>query len=312
MNYVKALPLFLILAWLMAACGGAAGTTAPALPTTVPVQPTAAAPAATAPQSSSQATSEEQNKAIVLRVYTEVLGQNKTDLVKELFSADYVQHDSTVPSGPEGQIKLFENLKAKTPGLVATVKHIAADGDLVAVHWHASATPNNEVSGQAVVDLFRLANGKIVEHWDGYQDAPATTASGNSLFSDVYHYPQGAPTLSEAQEEANKQMVVSAYSGLFNDHKLELLDQYWDPQYFQHNPMVPNGTAGLKQLLQGMPAGGGPVMTFSHVVADQDLVWTFAQMGSGSSGGMLTDIFRVVDGKIIEHWDVLPAMAPPS
>jgi hypothetical protein len=48
--------------------------------------------------------------------------------------------------------------------------------------------------------------------------------SGNSLFSDLYQYAQGTPALSEAQEEANKQMVVAAYSGLFNDRKIELLE----------------------------------------------------------------------------------------
>src|SRR5215212_4471961 len=186
MKYLKRLPYLLILAWLIVACGVATGTTPPAQPTAASVQPTAAAPAATTAPSSSQAKSEEQNKALVLRLYSEVLGQNKTDLVKQLLATDYIQHNSTVPGGPEGQIKLFENLKAKTPSLVATVKHVAADGDLVAVHWHASATPDNETSGQDVVDLFRLSNGKIVEHWDVYQDVPATTASGNSLFSDVY------------------------------------------------------------------------------------------------------------------------------
>jgi predicted SnoaL-like aldol condensation-catalyzing enzyme len=314
MNYLKTLPCLLVLAWLIVACGAATGTAPPTRPTAAPVQ-TTAAPAATTAPSSSQATSEEQNKAQVLRLYSEVLGQNKIDLVKELLATDYIQHNASVPGGPEGQIKLFESLQAKTPGLVATVKHVAADGDLVAVHWHASATPDNEASGQAVVDLFRLANGKIVEHWDVYQDVPATTASGNSLFSDVYNYAQGAPMLSEEQEEANKQMAVSAYSELFSQRKLELVDQYWDPRYYQHNPMVPNGTAALKQFLQGMPAGGGPAMSFSHTLSDQDLVWTFIQMsmpGSSSSSGLGVDIFRVVDGKIIEHWDVLPGMPPIS
>ena len=108
---------------------------------------------------------ESQNKALVRRFYTEVIGQNKTDLIAELFAADYIQHDSTVPSGPAGQITLVENLKTKIPGLVATIKHIGADGDYVAVHWHASATPDNEATGQAAIDLYRVSDGKIAEHW---------------------------------------------------------------------------------------------------------------------------------------------------
>ncbi len=153
-------------------------------------------------------------------------------------------------------------------------------------------------------DFFRVQGGKIVEHWDGSQDAPATTASGNSVFSDLYKYRQGAPVLTEAQEEANKQMVVTAYSGLFNDRNLALLDQYWDPDYVQHNPGVDNGTQGLRQLIGSMPSGGGGLsISFFESVSDQGLVWTFSQM---QGSGVLTDIFRVVDGKIVEHWDVQP------
>ncbi len=289
MNYRKVLFLFLIIPWLMVACGDATGTKS--LATTTP--------------NSSQATSEKQNKALVLRLYSEVFNQNKTDLVKHLLAADYIQHDPTVPGGPEGQIKLFENLKARLPGVVATVKRVAADGDLVGVHWQASATPQNENTGQAWVDLFRLANGKIVEHWDVHQDVPAKTASGNSLFSDVYKYPEGAPTLTREQEKAYKQMVVSAYSKLFIEGKLEVLDQYWDPRYYQHNPAVPNGVASVKKFFQGAQATGDPSMKILYALADQDLVWCFIQIGQDPGIGV-TDIFRVADSKIIEHWDVVP------
>ncbi len=66
------------------------------------------------------------------------------------------------------------------------MRYILADGDLVAVHWHSSTTPENESTGQAGFDLFRLDNGTIVEHWDVIQPVPATTVSGNSMFSDLY------------------------------------------------------------------------------------------------------------------------------
>jgi predicted SnoaL-like aldol condensation-catalyzing enzyme len=247
---------------------------------------------------------------MVKRVYTEVIGQNNTGLVSELFAADYIQHDSTVPNGPAGQITLIQNLKTQIPGMVATIKHISAEGDYVLVHWHASATPSNEASGQAVADLYRVSNGKIVEHWDTFQDVPAMTASGNSMFSDLYVYQQPKQDVTEAQEGANKQMVVSAYKGLFNDQNLALLDQYWDPNYLQHNPWVPNGTDGLRQLIQSMPAGGAQ-LDFFQTIADDDLVYTISlNTMPGSNPGdptvthMLTDIFRVVNNDIVEHWDV--------
>lgn len=139
-----------------------------------------------APMNESEESREEQNKAIVLRVYDEAFGQGKTEVINELFSEEYIQHNPMVPNGPEGLIGYIEMLKSMDPTPVLAVKHILADGDLVAVHWHSSTTPNNESTGQAGFDLYRLDNGTIVEHWDAIQDVPAKTASGNSMFSDLY------------------------------------------------------------------------------------------------------------------------------
>ncbi len=128
------------------------------------------------------------------------------------------------------------------------------------------------------------------------------------MFSDVYTSTQPAPTLSDEQEETNRQMVVWAFTQLFNARKVELLDQFFDPRYFQHNPRIPNGTQGLGQLIGSLPAGGGPRVNVSRSLADQDLVWAIQDR----PGGLIqTDIFRVADGKIVEHWDVLPSAPTP-
>lgn len=139
-----------------------------------------------AQQSNPEGTREEQNKAIMLRVYDEAFGQGKTAVVNELFSENYIQHNPMVPNGPQGLVSYIEMLKSLSPTPVLTVKHILADGDFVALHWHSSVTPDNESTGQAGFDLFRLDNGTIVEHWDVIQDVPPTTASRNSMFSDLY------------------------------------------------------------------------------------------------------------------------------
>lgn len=283
MGYRKTLPWLAAAAFFATACSGASGT---------------------APAAGSSSAAEEQNKTLVLRLYSEAFNQNKTDVVKELVGADYVQHDKSVPGGADGQVKQFQDLKAKIPGAVATVKRAAADRDLVAVHWHASATPADEATGEAKIDLYRVGNGKLVEHWSITQTVPATTASGNSLFSDQYRYPNGAPTLSEEQEEKNHQFAVEAYRKL-SDGDAAVIDTSWDPRYYQHNPVAANGTEPLKQFMQqqGVTPPSGTVTSsrtqFGHTLADGDLVWVF------SSDHVVADIFRVVDGKIIEHWDVI-------
>ncbi|WP_437624099.1 hypothetical protein [Sorangium sp. So ce1151] len=76
-----------------------------------------------------------------------------------------------------------------------------------------SATPSNEASGQAVVDLYRVSGGKIAERWNGVQNVPAMTASGNSMFSDLCVYRQPKQEVTEAQEPKNEKMVTAAYNG---------------------------------------------------------------------------------------------------
>ena len=260
-----------------------------------------AAPAANRAALAAQADVEQQNKDTVTRIYAELFNQDNSDLATDLFADDLVQHDPRAADGPAGQLALFAALKSEIPGVVASVKHLGAEDDLVVVHWQASAAPDDEFSDRAAVDLWRMANGKAAEHWDVVQDVPPQSASGNSMFSDVYVYPDGVPTISDDQRRANRQMVVNAYMDLFNNKKVELLDQLWDPRYYQHNPCCGNGTAGLRGLVATLP--GTPILNISHAVADQDLVFTIADEPANT---ILADLFRVVNGKIIEHWDVVP------
>lgn len=108
---------------------------------------------------------------------------NRQHRVREAFelhvSEDYIQHNPTAGNGREDAIALIEKLAA-TPGFGPSVKRIVAEGDLVAVHMHIEF--GDEAAGLAVMDMFRLENGKIVEHWDVIQEVPPRTASGNSMF----------------------------------------------------------------------------------------------------------------------------------
>ena len=107
---------------------------------------------------------------------------NRQRRVREAFERhvgdEYIQHNPTAGNGREDAIALIERLST-TPGFNPVVKRMVAEGDLVAVHMHIrfGGSP-----GLAVMDMFRLENGKIVEHWDVIQDVPAQTASENSMF----------------------------------------------------------------------------------------------------------------------------------
>jgi predicted SnoaL-like aldol condensation-catalyzing enzyme len=122
--------------------------------------------------------STEANKALVLAGIKGVFIERDPSAVDRLFSADYRQHNPQIPNGPAAIKALLGNLSRDfkyEPGLVM------ADGDYVSIHGrYIGWGPKPMIA----VDIFRVANGKIAEHWDVMQEeVPATqSANGNSMF----------------------------------------------------------------------------------------------------------------------------------
>lgn len=108
---------------------------------------------------------------------------NSEKKVREAFETyaheDYVQHNPTCELGREGAIKLIEGIIA-TPGFKPSVKRMIAEDNLVVSHMHLDFGPH--APGLAVADIWRVEDGKLVEHWDVIQEVPAVIASGCSMF----------------------------------------------------------------------------------------------------------------------------------
>ncbi|GGY77054.1 polyketide cyclase [Cellvibrio zantedeschiae] len=240
---------------------------------------------------------ESKNKDLVQKIYTDIMNGGKTDLVNTYFDANVILHISGANNGATGETSHLQSLKNNNPNYIATLKHLAADGDYVAAHWHLSAKPDNEFNGKAVVDLYRVAGNKIIEHWHLSANLSDTTVSGNSLFSDLYKYTGTKPVATQDSEAANNQLVTSTYLGLFNDKNLSLIDQNIAPSYLQHNPYVPNGSEALRNFVNARTPGG---LSFFATISDDDLVWTF----KGDGNLTLVDMFRVDNKKIVEHYDL--------
>ncbi len=75
---------------------------------------------------------------------------------------------------------LIKFLAEKYPNRSSDIKRVIADGVLIVLHLHAK--PTLEDRGSAIVDIFRVENGKIVEHWDVIQPVPEKAANANSMF----------------------------------------------------------------------------------------------------------------------------------
>jgi len=106
----------------------------------------------------------------------------------------------------------------------------------------------------------------------------------------------------------NKELVIKAVTEVFINGDATALDKYWSENYVQHNPQIPNGREALKQLMSG---GGNMKYEMGLVVADGDFVMVHARItGFGPKPLIAVDIFRVKEGKLAEHWDVLQEEVP--
>jgi predicted SnoaL-like aldol condensation-catalyzing enzyme len=125
---------------------------------------------------------EERNKQIAIEFYNAALNEKNWEKTRAMIGNRYVQHNLNAIDGPEGLKAHIEFLKREFPNNRGEIKHALADGDLVALHVHNRRSP--ELRGNAVVDLFRIENGKVVEHWDVVQAIPdpAKAKNSNTMF----------------------------------------------------------------------------------------------------------------------------------
>ena len=91
-----------------------------------------------------------------------------------------MQHNPRAADGADGFKAFIEFLKAKMPNYHSEIKRVFADGDYVILHVHNVPEPG--ARGAAIIDIFRLENGKVVEHWDVRQDVPEKAANDNTMF----------------------------------------------------------------------------------------------------------------------------------
>ena len=118
--------------------------------------------------------------------------------------------------------------------------------------------------------------------------------------------------LAGSVQETNKKLVSDAMNELFvTRNATKAVQQYFGKPYLQHNPMIPDGADDLPKVVAALPA------SFKYepgvIVADGDLVMIHGlYTGWGPKPLVTVDIFRVKDGKLVEHWDVMQESVPAS
>jgi len=210
----------------------------------------------------------------------------------------YIQHNLAVPDGLNG----FGEFFAKLPKNSVKVNTVRAfqDNDFV------FAQSEYEFFGPKVgYDVFRFENGKIVEHWDGLAEKKPANPSGHTQFDG------DTQIIDLDKTEENRILVKSFIKDILIDGKVARITDYISTtKYIQHNPDIADGLDGLGNALNAM-AKAGLKMVYSRnhkVLAEGNFVLSMSEGTFAGKHVAFYDLFRIENGKIVEHWDAIEAI----
>lgn len=224
-----------------------------------------------------------------------------------LLSKDYIQHNLAYPTGADAFVVAVNSL-AEAP-VKTTVENIRAfqDGDMVFLH----SIYNFAGAGKQVAfDIFRFdENGKIAEHWDNLAALAQPNPSNRTQTDGI------AQATNLEKTEENRQLVRDFLYDVMQGNNPQKTADYFDGDiYLQHNISIADGLSGLGNALSALAQQGIEMVytTVHQVLAQGNFVLAVSE---GTFGGVPTsyyDLWRVENGKIAEHWDVMETIADPS
>lgn len=231
----------------------------------------------------------------------EALESGDASEIEKHVSADtYIQHNLAFPDGREA---LTGAIKSGTlDGTSVDVKRVFTDGDYVVTHSEYRLFGMHQVG----FDVFRFENGLIVEHWDNLQSYAGPNSSDRTML-DGSRKPH-----TKTDTEATRALVESFVSGVLIDGDLASLSGYFDGDaYTQHNPGIGDGLSTLVNAI-----GSGTVnMDYSKlhsVHASGDFALAMSEGELNGEHVAFYDLFRVENGFIAEHWDVVQGISHRS
>ena len=229
-----------------------------------------------------------------------------TDYARTLLADGYIQHNLAYGTGADAFVNAVKGLQAAPAK--TTLKTIRAfeDGDKVFMQTVYNFAGAGE---QVAFDIFRFENGKIAEHWDNLDSLSPANPSNHTQIDGTLSVD------SKADKEATRAVVKNFVNDVLHGKAPEKTASYFDgDNYIQHNTGIADGLSGLGAALSAMAEKGlSMVYDKTYMVLAQG---NYAlAVSEGSFGGVPTsyyDLFRVENGKIAEHWDVMETIADKS
>lgn len=228
----------------------------------------------TEPEPSCDPSVTEANKATAEEAMRRLFIETDASAFTEFWADPYLQHNPVAGSGVDAFWSFFEGQVAAGNPLYE-MDRVVGECDLVLFHgsW----------GNGAMFDMLRVENGKLVEHWD----APSSGREGTTTTGD--------PSLSAT----SKQLVLEFTDYLIADDPTAA-SAYLGGSFTSHNGQLGGGGASFVSWWDGR---GVTYTEVHHVIADGEMVFTMTEGTDGGQGYGFYDLYRVVSGEIIEHWD---------
>lgn len=215
---------------------------------------------------------------------------------------NYIQHNQSVADGLTGFKEILKKLPEGTAR--ADVVRVFEDGDYVIAH-----SDYNCFGPKVGFDIFRFEDGKIVEHWDNLQDRVFQTVSDRSQI-DGY-----VEVKDLDKREENKALVKRLLTDIFlGTDPNKITDYISTEQYDQHNPVVDDGVTGLDEGLQALAEAGTPIVyeKIHTVLGEGNFVLSVSEGVFLRHKAAFYDLFRIENGRVVEHWDTIERVIPDS
>ena len=216
--------------------------------------------------------------------------------------AKYVQHNPQTHEGSEGLAALFQRLSKTSPHV--NIVRAFEDGNFVFAH-----TEYDFASRKIGFEIFRFEDGQAVEHWDNIQERLGPNQSHHSMVD--------GPTESIDLEltEINRALIRSFVEVVLIGGALDRLSDFVDEEtYVEHNPRLSDGVAVLRSALEAADENGRRIdyQRIHRVLAEGSFVLCVSEGSYGGIHSAFYDLFRLANGKVVEHWDTTEKIAPSS
>jgi len=210
----------------------------------------------------------------------------------------YIQHNPQTHEGSEGLAELFKHLSKTSPRV--NIVRVFEDGDFVFAHTEYDFSTRN-----IGFEIFRFENAQAVEHWDNIQKRLGPNSENNTMIDGVTEATDHELT------ESNRTVIHLFVEDVLIHNNLENMDTYINQKdYIEHNPRFGNDLVELCTTLSATDDFSIKYEKNHRLLAEGNFVLSVCEGYTNQNLSSFFDLYRLQDGKIVEHWDTTEVITP--